>query len=285
MGKPIENPISKPELEHLYLGERMSAIRIAKIKGVKYQQIYYLLSKYGIPRRSDKEKSTIYSVNHDYFSAIDTEERAYWLGFMYADGYVTKRNVVGLSLAIKDLQHLERFKLALQAMHPIRQYTSSGYKEGQYCRLAFPSDKMTNDLERLGCVKQKTLILQFPSEQQVPPKFMKDFIRGYLDGDGCITGCNGHGPRIKICGTMEMLEGIRCYFNSLLPKHLAILSPLAKRHHDDKNNYSLEVGSTRKSLIILQALYKDATVFLTRKYEKYSFYAQKLSSLSEMVGV
>ncbi len=52
-----------------------------------------------------------YNINENVFDNIDTEEKAYWLGFLYADGYVTYKNyTIGLGVALKDIDHLRKFK-------------------------------------------------------------------------------------------------------------------------------------------------------------------------------
>lgn len=284
MGKPIPNPLSKDELETLYVSKRLSALKIAAITGVKHQQLYYLLSKYGIPRRNPHDKLTTYTVNHNYFDQIDCEEKAYWLGFLYADGYLSG-NTVGLTLSVKDLGHLEAFRAAIGSTHPIHRYEARGFSKTQCVRIQFASNKMASALSSLGCVHHKSLVLRFPTPTQVPAPLIRHFIRGYLDGDGCITNCRGKGLRIKICGTKEFLEALRGAFNEILPPTLLVTSPLGKRRVDDKNSYSLEVGAASKSKLILHYLYDGATVFLARKHERYLLYLQKLSSLSEMVGV
>lgn len=45
---------------------------------------------------------------------------------------------------------------------------------------------MCKDISTLGAIKNKSLTLTFPSDDIVPKKFKRDFIRGYFDGDGCI---------------------------------------------------------------------------------------------------
>ena len=75
--------------------------------GAKVYQIDYLLDKYEIPRRTLSVANRKYSVNHSYFKQIDDCEKAYWLGFLYADGFVTAGNYVGLSLAVTDKKHVE----------------------------------------------------------------------------------------------------------------------------------------------------------------------------------
>lgn len=287
MGRPMEwTPIEEDVLTELYLTQRLSAQKIAKITGAKVYQINYLLDKYKIPKRNLSDANRKYCVNHSYFKQIDTDEKAYWLGFLYADGFIAAGNYVGLTLASADKNHIEKFRKAIQSTHPIHVYQTTGYSNTEYARLTFASQEMVRDLEKLGCIQHKTFLLKFPTEQQVPRQFLKDFVRGYLDGDGSITTGGKNSPlRLKFCGTSEFLEGLRAYFNTILAPD-CVLNKLEKRHKDAKNNYSLCLGSTKKSLLILHELYDGATTFLDRKNNLYLLKkAQLQSSLSEMVGV
>ena len=50
------------------------------------------------------------------FDVIDTEEKAYWLGFLYADGNVSNtKNEVGITLQSSDIKHLYKFKTFLKS--------------------------------------------------------------------------------------------------------------------------------------------------------------------------
>lgn len=113
------------------------------------------------------------------FHIIDTEEKAYWLGFLYADGYVSKYNQIEVSLSLEDEEHLIKLKQFINTNTNI-------IKDEHRCRLLFCSKELANDLAQLGCVNNKSLILQFPTEQQVPQELIRHFLRGYVDGDGCL---------------------------------------------------------------------------------------------------
>lgn len=93
----------------------------------------------------------------DIFRKIDTEEKAYWLGFLYADGYVSKNNQIEVSLALKDEKHLIKLKKFINTNTNI-------IKDDHRCRLLFCSKEMAQDLANLGCVNNKSLILTFPTE-------------------------------------------------------------------------------------------------------------------------
>lgn len=277
MGKPIENPLGKDVLENLYVTQKLSAIKIAKIYQRKPQQIYYQLSKYGIKRRSLQEMNTTFSVNDEYFNTIDNSEKAYWLGFLYADGFVSCRHQIGLALALQDLDHIQKFKIAIHSTHPIHIYQEHGFGKKEYGKLIFSSAQMARDLEKLGCKQKKSLTLEFPTAEQVPPQFLRDFARGYIDGDGSITsGGKAHPLRLKICGTREFLNGLKSYFETVLYPD-TLKTAFEKRHDDDKNNFSLTVSPSSKALKILNELYKDSTVFLDRKH---ILYQEKIALLN-----
>ena len=68
---------------------------------------------------------------------------------------------------------------------------------------------MKEALISLGCTPRKSLTITFPSERQVPQHLQKDFVRGYIDGDGSIMINTRHNAgRINILGTADMLNGI-----------------------------------------------------------------------------
>ena len=117
------------------------------------------------------------------FEKIDTEEKAYWLGFLDADGCIHNgRNYdygIELGLQEQDYSHLVKFKDFIEKDNKIC------YREkiNSY-RYQFKNKTMNKDLINLGCVPHKSLILKFPDEDQVPDNFLIPFIRGYFDGDG-----------------------------------------------------------------------------------------------------
>lgn len=217
--------------------------------------IYGILKAYNIPRRSLSDARRIacnYTVDETVFESIDTPEKSYWLGVMYSDGYIsalkyTKR--FGLSVSRKDIDLLEKFKQFLNYSGTIGNYTvSSGYKVGtEYSRIVVGNNKMVADLERHGVKEHKSLILNHISEIL----YKDDFIRGFVDGDGSITQ---HLGLLAISGTYDFLLDIANYFS--IPYRLKA----------DKSIWCLSYNS-KESHYITTRLYKNASVFLDRKYE------------------
>ena len=142
-------------------------------------------------------------IYENIFEKINTEEKAYWLGFLYADGYVAsgKRNDVELSLQLSDKCHLKKFKDFIG-------FEGKLITDSFRCRISFKNKKIKQDLIKLGCTPKKSLTSKFPTEEQVPKELIPHFIRGYLDGDGCVFN-NDKEKRIGFVGTKNILENIQ----------------------------------------------------------------------------
>ena len=262
-------------IDGLYNNQKLSQTSIDKILGFSMGRTYKLMKKLGIPARSDREKSIKYSCNEAYFSSIDTEEKAYWLGFLYADGYIQSKRKhssrkVGISLKESDFEHLKKFSQAIGYNGSIHHYVSkSSYADNcEYCRLLISAPQMADDLIAKGCIEHKTDCVLFPDENIVPLNLMRHFVRGYFDGNGCIT----HGQvvngifkdyRIKLVAPKEFLLGFLTWIGK--PE-----ITLCKRHKDRKTNtYDITIGGTKQVKHILDLLYRDCAVSLDRKYKQY----------------
>lgn len=118
------------------------------------------------------------SVSEDYFAEIDTAEKAYWLGFIYADGYVRRGNELGLTLQKRDEHHLRTFADALDSTYKIQQIEApESRKVGTQIR----SEELVSDLATHGVVARKTHKDTLPD---LDADAIPHFIRGYFDGDG-----------------------------------------------------------------------------------------------------
>jgi hypothetical protein len=220
--------------------------------------------------RSNKINSRKYYVDESYFEKIDNEHKAYWLGFLYADGYISYNNnqkIVGIALSEKDIDHVTAFKQDLNATYNIHTYQSSGYSDGRYCRLAITSDKMFDDLCRCGVVERKTNILVPPSKEIINDNLISHFIRGYFDGDGCITYANTEHTdfKITILSTAEMLNYIKAYIEE---NKIATINKLYKRHENDIV-HNIDLAGNYQVRKFLDCIYCNATIYLQRKYDRY----------------
>lgn len=202
-----------------------------------------------------------YYGDYNIFETINTKQKAYWLGFIAADGcnYSREQNAsIIISINQKDIQHLEKFKKFVNTNAEIKTFTqNTGYSNNTpMCKIVLNSKKMSQDLSNLGIVPRKSLILQPP---KINPQFYLSFILGYFDGDGSIYKIqtqNQYG--ISIVGTKEILEWINSILN--------ISSHLEKRNQNNKNNYYLRCGGVQKPYVIMKQLYDNVDIHLDRKY-------------------
>lgn len=154
-----------------------------------------------------------YVYNKDYFEKINTSEKAYWLGFLYADGCITRfykgevLKSMSLEITLKDAdcEHLIKFKNALESNIPIQHRIITGKYKAD--RIVVNCTKICNDLIKLGCTPTKSLTLEFPKKDIIPQDFIRDFIRGYFDGDGGVSYTEGkyyNNARKKILQTASL---------------------------------------------------------------------------------
>lgn len=196
------------------------------------------------------------------FRNVDNEEKAYWLGFLYADGYVcyeTHNNnyYIELTLAEKDLEHLQKFAKFIKYDKKIKYR-----KSVKAYRLDVSSKEMCEDLIKLGCVQAKSLILKYPTYEMLDYKFHNAFIRGYFDGDGCVSLVpNSITFTISILGTSDMINGIIRHMK--LSEYRLTNN---KGHHENTMTLCLRI---KDALYFLKTIYSNSTIHLSRKHDKY----------------
>lgn len=220
-----------------------------------------------------------YTFDKNYFEKIDTEDKSYWLGFFYADGVLYtdgyKSHHISLKLSSKDVNHILKFKKHINSNHPIKTTKSysvfpsghSGTYESSMLRIS--SVKMFNDLFSVGCIPNKSLKLEFPSEKIINKNLINHFIRGYFDGDGSIsiTKINNQ-KQFTILGTLDFLSEIQ--------KILINKCKLTKtKIHSKGNVYCLSYAGNKNISKIKNFLYKDSITWLDRKYK--IFFSQLIS--------
>ena len=129
-------------------------------------------------------KQNLLRVREDLFQTIETEEDAYWLGFIYADGYISDGGEFELSLKSTDSGHLHKFAKFINYTGNIvdKQPVKCKGKTYYRCRLAFRAKSLSQRFSDLGIVPRKSCILTYP--KYLKEELHKHFIRGYTDGDG-----------------------------------------------------------------------------------------------------
>jgi hypothetical protein len=217
-----------------------------------------------------------YTFDTNYFKQIDTEEKAYWLGFIAADGYLNKRgNTLGICLDVSDFTHLEKFKKSINYTGEVftrKSQFSKEYKFTEKAVIEIYSRELSKDINMYGLDYQKSKSLSVI--YNIPEELMHHFIRGHFDGDGCFFFSKGKkethtgSPGITIVGTKSFLEFISKFIPDV-PKSL---------RHDKRTegSYILYLRSVKRYKNFTDYIYKDATIFLDRKFLKHQQILNKI---------
>ena len=195
----------------------------------------------------------MYSMNENFFDVIDNENKAYFLGLMFADGNVQSNGNfyrTRLGLHKKDELIIEKFKKVIGFNGPL-------YRTWDRTTIQLANKKIGESLISHGCVLNKTLVLKYP--QTIPAHLTNHFIRGYFDGDGCLSlnkRWKQAGAGFSICGTQDMLQGISNELKSL-DIHCGIIQT--------GNIYMLSVNGNRQIQVLLKWLYYKSKICFVRK--------------------
>lgn len=234
----------------------MSSEKLATVYNVSSVAIRGILNRRGIKRRTNAESHKKYGVNDTIFEDIDTPDKAYWIGFLMADGYIT-RNCIQLGLKHEDMPHAEKFRTFCESDHPLKTIVSNGYTSA---RLSIYSKTMVADLKKLGVVNKKTFITEYP---EIDKSLNQHFIRGYFDGDGSISlskNRNNINPTWSIIGTSKLLGKIREIMQTGCD-----LNEVKLNNTKSNNIYSLVYGGKKQCENIYKYLYYHSDTYLERK--------------------
>lgn len=257
-----------------------STIEIAKQYGVDRGTVKWVLKKHGVKMRNSGIRKK-YELNEKAFDNLNDEETLYWLGFLMADGYVDgKRHRVVLSLAVKDRVHIEKFKRFMGYTGKIYEERTKPYvlsngvivKERRKVVLHIYSHRIVGRLEELGFTKERKN--EYPEwVEKLSDNLFKHWLRGLIDGDGWVTILR-EGKNIRfvvgLCGYPGLVKAV---------------AERVERIFGIKVNVRVSSGSNKivefkvrdgKGMMIADWLYRDARVYLDRKYEKYLEYKRYL---------
>lgn len=239
--------------------------RIYNQIGVNKSIIIRILNENNIPIIGTKRNS----VDEAFFENIDSEEKAYWVGFLFADGYVrirhNKYGELKLKLQSKDKEHIQLFKDAIKSTNVIKdiieRYPYKGeIKNASSSTFSIYSTKLVNDLISLGCIQNKSKLIKFPDK--IPNNLIRHFIRGYFDGDGSVFLKKDNTIQFYICsGCEEFLEKIRDEFNLFG----LVYQTIKKNVHNVFLLRSYRINDLKK---INEYFYNDSKIYLNRKKEK-----------------
>lgn len=238
-------------------------MNISRISILRYLTKYHKeLIKEGKKCRIVKPTTRTYFVNENYFNRIDTPNKAYILGFLYADGYNNEKNgSLQISLQNRDIVILEKIKRETESTCNIKNYDT-------YCHLTINSRKLSNDLNKWGCHQAKSFTLRFPDF--LSDDLMSHFIRGYFDGDGCVqTFKTSRTTIISYIGNVEFLNSLNAYLSGTLNIKNGGIRTYEKCQHKIGE---LRFGKREIVKSIKDFMYHESTFHLERKLDKFKIY-------------
>lgn len=253
----------------------ISSEKIAKNMGICPSSATRALEKENIKRRPPTENKLKCARDARYFENIDTSEKAYFLGLLYADGHISSSGgEVSIVQKQNHIDILEKFSMTIfnfVKLNKCKDYSpdkDSPYKntDSVYYKCNIYSTEMNADLTKWGCTARKSHTITFPNF--LNNDLYSHFIRGFVDGDGCISipesGISY--PRVNITSNLGFLEGFVSYIVSKLN-----IKPITIRNK--KNNITLtrsvEIKNRKDLIKFLDFIYKDATVYLDCKKNNY----------------
>lgn len=242
-----------------------TSTELAKRYNVSTSKINQVWSQAGLKGKT----SRIYYLDENFFENIDTDEKAYWVGFIASDGCLyhpkdNRQDILSISLSIKDKEHLEKFKTSLKTNKPLSVGKHGSHKQFEHICLQISSNKLCQDLQKIGITYRKTYDVQWP---KIPQQLLPAYIRGYFDGDGHISHKieenHLHNVSITIAGFYNNLKNFQDYLETQ-----GIQSSFSL--HNDKNrapNFGcLWLSNKFYKQKFLHLIYDNASVYLDRKY-------------------
>lgn len=272
MKKVITNADDYAKICELY-NSGYSREKIEKIYNVSSSVISRILKECGVSMRDDSHKGRKYSFNENYFDEITTSNQAYILGLLYADGCnSTTNNTVFIELQERDKAILDAIKKELESNHPLHFHNLNAQNPNwsNTYKFSVTNKYFSERLEELGMIRNKSLLLEFPTwlDQTLIP----DFIRGYFDGDGHIEWSNT--KFLTLASTETFCEYIKDYLSGI-----GISSSIREAANKGKTTRLLYVGKKKNILSFLDLIYRDSEMHICRKYNQYCLIKHEMESV------
>lgn len=239
---------------------------IGEIFNISQSQVGNILKKAGVKLPKSRLNMSKLALDIDYFKIINTPEKAYWLGFICADGCIYKDGGK-LTIMVKDREICEKFKAAIKSDHKISdrevydKRTDKIYTESS---IQITNALFVSNLINLGVTSKKSSVLSFPDIEE---SYYSYFIAGLFDGDGSIIFRNNGKIACNLISTKEVLDFIQEYLENtfnILPKSLTKVS------ENCDNVFKIYWQSDEDCLKLLNFIYQgNKEIYLTRKYERY----------------
>jgi len=222
-------------------------------------------------RMDNKTHAKRYNIDDNYFKCIDSKDKAYFLGLIYADGSMHyKKAEMKLPLQESDKHILDTFSKYIKSNKPLRFKKAKQDRWANMYSFIIENRKICADLNNLNVLPKKEDFLNLPNEDIVPKKYLSHFVRGFFDGDGSVYILKKDNyPGFAFAGTKEMIYALNeLLFDTLQLKKRNVY----KRFKERKTNSGYQVSwtGTKSCKIFYEWLYKDCDdLFICRKKEKF----------------
>ena len=236
-----------------YYNTNISVDKIAEKYNISKMTIYDHIDKN--KKRGHANKGRKYSLNEKKIM-IDSKEKYYWLGFLAADGAVVN-NSIAVELKSVDRTHLEKFKKFLESDVPIVDRINNN--QCACSRITINSVNIVNYIKKYNIIQNKSLSFTIP-QKEIPDYYLLDFIRGLIDGDGCIR-INNH----------QQISLSFCSGNQNCCQQVASILNIKNKISYSGNVWRFQVTGNIKAKKILDNLYKNSS-YNTRLDRKYNIY-------------
>jgi hypothetical protein len=225
---------------------------LVKHFGISSSTVYNILDEFGVKRRQlGFDRRTNY-FNEWFFEKINSSEKAYWLGFISADGSIDKKRLtLRIGLSSKDKDILYQFCKDI-CFNPDGLKFRIVNKKYPSVYISLNSRKIVKDLEKYGITNNKSLSL---SPKNIPTKFKFDFLRGYFDGDGCVYK---NSNRVEILGSKSTMVLFKKWL-----KQEGILGKVKKNNYCEIYHYNF--WGLKNCLKFESILYSDGNFSMKRK--------------------
>lgn len=246
----------------MYLEDKLSMREIAKLNNCSVCKVQKFLEKFKLTRNLTEAKTyqgekTL--KNSNYFYNIDTEEKAYWLGFILADGNINEeRFVLKIDLNIQDKEHLKKFaNLFDKEVKEFSRFDERTKKTYHGVCFIVSNKYFVTGLLKQGVTSRKSYNLDSNIFSNIPDRLKRHFIRGYFDGDGTTDG-----RRISFVScSKSFLTDLGDYItdNLQLDGYSA---------YETENSITISWYKKENVNKIKNYFYNDATIYLERKLNK-----------------
>lgn len=224
-----------------------------------------------------------HTVNANYFKNINTQEQAYWLGFIWADGGISKTttrasgpNRLRISQKWEEKHHLDAFQKTIQSDYEITPVThKNGHVVGQ---LDINCRPLCEDLQHLGYdIKSKRI--HIPTLQD---DLIHHFVRGYFDGDGGLSLYTQQIKRWTVCKQEWSITGNKHFMQEmkiLLTKYANVTATVEMKYYKKSpDTASVRYGKKDDIKKLYNYMYTDATVYLQSKHQKFEDFFSRYAS-------